>query len=212
MTCPHCQGLESLFDKKTATKELKDYRKKGPEKSTRLLIEALKDKGVKGATLLDIGGGVGAIQHELLQAGAIRATNVDASTAYLEAAQEEAQRLGLAERVSYHYGNFVELAPDLASAKIVTLDRAVCCYPDMPTLVGLSAEKAEKLYGLVYPKDTWWLKVAAKVMNFVFWLERTPYRFFVHPTEAVESVVQGKGLQRIFYKRTFLWQIVVYGR
>jgi hypothetical protein len=82
----------------------------------------------------------------------------------------------------------------------------------MPTLVGLSADKAEKLYGLVYPKDTWWMKGAAKAMNFVFWLQRTPYRFFIHPSPAVESIVQAKGLQRIFYKRTFLWQVVVYGR
>jgi hypothetical protein len=56
------------------------------------------------------------------------------------------------------------------------------------------------------------MKGAAKVMNFVFWLQRTPYRFFIHPTATVESIVQAKGLQRIFYKRTFLWQVVVYGR
>ena len=212
MSCPHCQGLESLFNHKTARRELKRYRKKGPEKSTRLLIEALKAQGVADLTLLDIGGGVGAIQHELLQAGANQATNVDASSAYIEAARAEAERQGLVERVSYHFGNFVELAPDLAPAQIITLDRSICCYPDMPRLVGQSAAKAEKLYGLVYPQDSWWMRLGAKVINFVLWLQRNPYRFFVHSSEAVDTVIRERNLARIFYHKTFFWQIAVYER
>ena len=111
MSCPQCQGHEHLFDQKTASQELKNYRKKGPSKSTRLLIEALTASSLKGMTLLDIGGGIGAIQHELLKLGLRHATSVDASVAYLEAAKDEAQRQGHADRVSYHYGDFVALAP-----------------------------------------------------------------------------------------------------
>jgi ubiquinone/menaquinone biosynthesis C-methylase UbiE len=83
---------------------MRRYREKGPIPSTRALIEALVAEGVEGATLLDIGGGIGAIQHELLDAGATRATNVDASAPYLDAAGEEAQRRGHDEHVTYLHG------------------------------------------------------------------------------------------------------------
>ena len=95
MKCCQCQGIESQFNAKQAAKELKDYRRRGPRKSTRMLIEALGAEGIKGMTLLDIGGGVGAIQHELLSAGVSSATDVEASLAYMETAKEEAQRRGM---------------------------------------------------------------------------------------------------------------------
>jgi len=212
MNCCQCQGMETLFDDKTATNDLKAYRKKGPSKTTRMLIDALKAQGVEDMTLLDIGGGVGVIQHELLNSGAGSATGVDASAAYIEAAKQEAGRQGHAEQVSYHHGNFVDFAPNLEQADIVTLDRAICCYHDMPALVGLSSQKAGKLYGVVYPRDTWWIKIAIIILNFGLWLRRNPFRVFVHPTKAVEAVVRGNGLKRRFYRQTFLWQVVVYGR
>src|SRR6266498_2489628 len=100
MNCCQCQGLEEIFNEKTAVDELANYRKKGPAKTTRLLIDRIKGEGIQGMSLLDIGGGVGAIQHALLNAGAATATDVDASRAYLNAARQEAQRQGLDERIS----------------------------------------------------------------------------------------------------------------
>ncbi|MGZ8690915.1 MAG: class I SAM-dependent methyltransferase, partial [Aeromicrobium sp.] len=46
-------------------------------------------------TVLDIGGGVGAVHHELLHSGAATAVDVDASRAYIAVAREEAERQGL---------------------------------------------------------------------------------------------------------------------
>ena len=130
-----CQSIETHFNKKTVAKELKRYREKGPLKVTRVLIEALKAEGIEGMTLLDIGGGVGSIQHELLKAGVSNIINVEASKAYIEAAKEEAERQGHADQVSHHHGNFIDLAPDIPQVDIVTLDRVICCYHDMQALV-----------------------------------------------------------------------------
>ena len=110
MACGQCQGLESIFNDKTAAKELREYRQKGPKSTTRLLIGALEAEGVRNLTLLDIGGGVGVIQHELLRAGVRKVTGVDGSAAYIEAAKREAEHQGTADRVSYHHADFVELA------------------------------------------------------------------------------------------------------
>jgi predicted TPR repeat methyltransferase len=214
MDCCQCKGIESLFNEKEARNKLNAYRKDGPAKTTHMLIEALKGlaQGIEGMTLLDIGGGVGAIQHELLRAGVERATGVEASTAYLKAAQQEAQREGHADRVSYHHANFVDIAPQTPPADIVTLDRVICCYHDMQALVGLSVAKAGRLYGLVYLRDTWWIRAAISIENLYFRVVRNPYRSFVHPTRAVDSLVRDNGLEQRFYKTSGPWQVVVYAR
>ena len=211
--CSQCDGIERLFDSRLAADELKEYRKNGPADTTRMLIDTLKQQGVTGLSLLDIGGGVGAIQHHLAQAGASHVTHVDASTAYLGAAQEEAKRLGHFDRVTYQHGDFVALAPQIEPADIVTLDRVICCYPDMAALVGLSAARAKRFYGLVFPQDALWMKLARGPFNAFFWLQRNPFRFFVHPTAAVEAVIQQAGLKPLWTQRAgLLWQVRVYAR
>jgi magnesium-protoporphyrin O-methyltransferase len=109
-----CQGIEMKFDQEYVAKKLKEYRKKGPKKTTWQLIDALRAEGVAGMTLLDIGGGVGDIQHELLGSGVSHVTNNEASTAYLEACRQEAERLGYADQIHHVQGNFVELANDIS--------------------------------------------------------------------------------------------------
>ena len=212
MTCSQCKGIEELFNQEFVDKELARYRSKGPQKTTRMLTQALKAEVIEGFTLLDIGGGLGAVQHELINAGIRFVTSVEASSAYLAVAKTEAQRRGHSERVSFHHGNFVELAASLSPADIVTLDRVICCYPDMEKLVDLSAARTRKLYGLVYPRDTWWVKVGLAVGNVIFRLRRSHYRTYSHPTRSVEALVKRRGLKRRSYRRTLVWQVVVYTR
>ncbi len=100
-----------------------------------MLIDALKTEGVEGATVIDIGGGIGAVQHELLAAGAAHVTSVDASDAYIQTAREESERRGLTGRVTYYHGDFLELAETIPPADIVTLDRVINVYPDWKRLI-----------------------------------------------------------------------------
>ncbi len=212
MNCCQCQGIEELFNDRLVSEELSNYRVKGPNQTTRILIDALKKQANGGISLLDIGGGVGAIQHHLLDAGVQNATDVDASRAYLRAAKEEAERRGIADRVDFQHGNFVEIADQIAPADIVTLDRVICCYPDMEKLVSLSSARARHLYGVVFPRDAWWIKIGLSMMNFIFRLQKNPFRIFAHPTDRVDGLVTAAGLKRQFYRRTFFWQVIVYAR
>ena len=211
MVCSQCKGIESFFDRREADRKLRRYRKSGPGKSTRMLIDAIKEHSVDGKTLLDIGGGVGAVQHELLKAGAAEATCVEASTAYINASSEEATRQGHGDRVTFHQGDFIDVAPSLQPAHIVALDRVICCYHDVERLVGLSSGLATEVYGLVYPRGNWALKAAFRLFNIALWLRRSPFRIFIHPDSVVDAAIRGKGLQRRFYRKTLLWQVVVYG-
>lgn len=212
MSCCQCRGIETLFDERTARRDLRRYRRKGPLTTTRILLDALKREGVRGATLLDIGGGVGAISNELLRAGASGATVVDASPAYLQSAQEEAARQQHRDRIEYHQGDFVEVAPLIEAADIVTLDRVICCYDEMEALVSASARRAQRLYGLVYPRETWWNRLGVSLANIACRVGDTPFRVFVHPPDAVDRIIREAGLTRCFYRTTPIWQVVVYAR
>lgn len=205
--------MGSFYGEKLAATELRKYRKRGPIPSTRTLIKALKAEGVEGATLLDIGGGIGAIQHELLEAGVAHATSVDASAPYLAAAREEGERRGHGDRVTYRHGDFVELAESVPPADIVTLDRVINVYPEWQRLAGISAERAERLYGLVYPRDRFMVRLVIIAMNLALRLLRKPVRAYVHPDDEIDRVVCEQGLSRHSTRSVGpVWQVVVYRR
>lgn len=212
MNCCQCQGMEEQFNQKLAERELQKYRKKGPGKPTRILLEAIQTSGVEGLTLLDIGGGFGAIQSELFKSGLSQATEVEGSSAYLEAAKKEAERQGYLDEVNFIQGDFVEMVKEIPSADIVTLDKVICCYPDLQTLVGLSSQKAGKIYGVIYPVDTWWMKFGVRIPNFFFKIKHNPFRLYIHPTQAIEALIRKSGLKRKFYCKLFMWHVAVYQR
>lgn len=210
MASCQCLGIEREFDRRTAESDLRRYRRGGPGRTTRILIERLLAEGVRGQTLLDIGGGVGAIQHALLEAGAAAVTSVDASSAYLEAARGEAARRGLADRIVALHGDFVALAPHVQAADIVTLDRVICCYHDMRALVDASAGRARRLYGIVYPRPAWWLRPAFAAGNLWLRLRRSPFRVFLHNEAEIEAGVRRHGLAPAMKRNVGVWRVSVF--
>jgi len=212
MTCPHCLDAPDLFGPKVALWEMKRYRRRGPSKTTRMLLDALADEGAEGYSLLDIGGGVGAIQHEMLADGSTRVVNVDASPAYQDVVREEAKKRGTADRIAFHMGDFVEIAPSLPPADVVTLDRVICCYPDMPALVGASAAHAGVVWGAVFPRTSLPVRLGFRVMNLFQRLRGSAFRVYTHPTEGVERVLHAHGFRRRMHRRTLVWQVTVWRR
>jgi SAM-dependent methyltransferase len=212
VTCCQREGIERVFGRRMAQRELRRLRKRGPPRTTRLLLEALRREDVSDASLLDVGGGVGAIHHELLDSGARDAVHVDVSPDYLGAAREEAERRGHVKRVRFIHADFVDLAPALAAADVVTLDRVICCYPDMEPLVALSGEKARRLLAAVYPRETWWMGLTRVAINVVSRFQRSAFRFYLHPPAAIDAVLRAQGLERRSLRRTLGWEVAVYAR
>ena len=213
---PGCAcAVGNEFGESTAKREAARYRKTGPETTTRWLLEGLRggpDGDVDGLTVLDIGAGVGAVHLALLEAGASGAVDVDGSPAFIAVAKEEALRVGVADKVRHEAGDFVELAGRIEAADLVALDRVVCCYPDMAALVGLSAARAGRRYGLVYPRDSWWIRAGSAAMNAVMRLIRPRLRVHIHRSAEVEAIVEAAGLTRRYYRRGLYWQAAVYER
>ena len=212
MACAQCRGIEDMFGDKMARRQLRQYRRKGPAKGTRLLLEAISDASIAGGTFIDIGGGVGAIQHELIARGAARGTGADASPAYLAAARSEAEARGYADRMLYVEGDFVREANKVAAADIVTLDRVVCCYPDMPALLGAAAPLARRTLGLIIPRGTRFMRCGIAVVNLFQRLRRHPFRVYVHDPAEVEAVLARHGLSRRYLRDGMVWRVLVVGR
>jgi magnesium-protoporphyrin O-methyltransferase len=210
--CPHCQSVDRYFNRRVAEADLREYRRHGAGGTTKRLVDALKSAGVAGMTLLDIGGGIGVIQHELSAVGVTEITNVDASRAYLEIARQEAERRGYASDARYLHGDFVALADRVEKADVVTLDRVVCCYPDMEALVNNAAARAKRFLGLVYPRDGWWRKLGIAMLNVYPKLRGDAFRSYIHPTTAVEGIIAANGLRKIVHHDGPFWQMVVFAR
>ena len=212
MTCAQCRGIEDMFGDRMARRQLRQYRRKGPAKATRLLLDAISDASIAGGTFIDIGGGVGAIQHELIARGAARGTSADASPAYLAAARSEAEARGYADRMLYVEGDFVREANKVDEADIVTLDRVVCCYPDMPALLGAAAPLARRTLGLIIPRGTRFIRCGIAVVNLFQRLRRHPFRVYVHDPAEVEAVLARHGLSRRYLRDGMVWRVLVVGR
>jgi magnesium-protoporphyrin O-methyltransferase len=172
----------------------------------------MTDEPVDGLSVLDIGAGVGAVHLALLKSGAASAVDVDGSPAYVAVAREEASRQGVADRVEYAIGDFVELAASIEPADLVVLDRVVCCYPDMQALIRLSAARARRRYGLVYPRDARWIRAASGALNLFMRLTRQRTRSWVHRTADVDAIVRDAGFRPRFERSGIFWQAVVYER
>jgi len=212
MTCNCCEITDNAFTEEEAKTELRHYRRRGPMNQTKLILEAIRSLGLKNADLLDIGGGIGAIHHELLGDVAREATHVDASSAYLKEAKQEAARRGHSEHVHFIHADFTDVASELPSADIVTLDRVVCCYPDFRRLLKAAAEHSQRALALTYPRETWYMQFALKVANFFQGLRRDPFRVFLHPVSEMEELLKREGFKRVSLRRLFVWEMALYQR
>jgi SAM-dependent methyltransferase len=210
--CTHVQGLNSLFDERAAHDEAQRYWKKGLDKHSRALVAAVQSHGVDGASLLEVGGGIGGLHAELLKRGAARATDVDISAAYIAAAQSVADRLGLRERVDYRLADFVRIADDLPAADIVIMHRVVCCYPDMPGLVTAAARHAVRCLVLSFPHSAWYIRLGMRIVNTGMWARRCGVRFYVHSPSAIPAVAAAAGMTLVQDTLSWPWRIALFDR
>jgi len=151
MAC--CTGYcaaETQFDGKVAEKDLRRYRRRGADVTTRLLLEELCRQPMEGWRLLDVGGGIGVISAELADTGVASVTMVEASPAYLEIARRKVGSRYGSRPTQFILGDFTAIANTLPDADVVTLDRVVCCYPDGEALLREAAGRARQILAFTY--------------------------------------------------------------
>ena len=214
MSCcsPFCVATQRQFGPRVAARQLARYRRKGPNATTRMLRELLVESGPTRGRLLDIGAGIGVLTFELLHAGFEHATAVDASSAYVVAGREEAARLRVAANVDWVEGDFVDLAPRLPLADVVTLDRVVCCYPAYEPLLTAALERAGRAVGLSYPRDRWYVRGVMALENALRRLRGGAFRTFVHSPAGMIALLRTRGFRLVGRRTTVAWSVDVYAK
>jgi SAM-dependent methyltransferase len=209
----HCCAVDRQFDQRIAGHDLRRFLRRGPLPVTRQLLAAIQSAPPPpGATVLDIGGGIGAVHHVLLDHGFARAIQVDASDAYLEVAAAEARRRGHESRVTFRHGDFRAVAKDLPASDVVTLDRVVCCDPDFTTLLDAAAGRTTYLLGYSYPRPRLLARVFVALGNAWRRLLGRQFRVYLHPPAAMDAVLARSGLRRRWTGGTWIWAAELFER
>jgi 2-polyprenyl-3-methyl-5-hydroxy-6-metoxy-1,4-benzoquinol methylase len=210
--CQPPSGYTRLFSKRAARRDAKRYRRDGLDETAEEIVDFLRERGVEGASVLEIGGGVGAVQLELLKAGAARTTNLELSPEYEEAAGELAHELGVGGRVERRLGDVVQ-EPNLAGgADAVVMHRVVCCYPDYDALVDAASERAQRFLVMSFPRPRRAVRALFGALNVVARLLRWEFRTWVHPPEALIAVAEQRGLSLAAETRGRVWQVAALER
>jgi hypothetical protein len=206
------RGYERFFGARTARRDARRYRKRGLDDTGRRLVDELANRGLRGVTVLEVGGGVGAVDLELLAIGAERATVVELSHGYDEEALRLAREASVEDRIERRHGDFVEEEASLEAADLVVMHRVVCCYPDPERLVGAGARHARRLLALSFPRDTWWLRLGFRVVN--VWFRLTGgIEAFVHAPALVVDIAERAGMRTVLHERSGrIWRIAVFER
>jgi magnesium-protoporphyrin O-methyltransferase len=209
---PFESAANQQFNQRKVAQELQRYRAKGPRPTTRLLAEGIAQSGALSGTVLDIGSGVGGLTFALLERGASSAIAVDASTAYVAASRDEADRRNQAGAIRFVHADFVQVAPHLPTVGIVTLDRVVCCYPSSEQLLNAALDRAERCVALSYPRDVWFVRMGMMLENGQRWVARNSFRTFVHPAAKIEETIRRAGFTMSSRRETWIWSVDVYLR
>jgi len=182
--CPS-RDYHRFFNHRFARRLANRYRKRGLDQTARKMVQFLQAVGIDGASVLEVGGGVGEIQVELLQAGAARAQNLELSSAYEQQARTLAGQAGVQGRLDWRIHDLAQDPGAVAPADLVVLHRVVCCYPDYQRLLAAAADHAQRALVFSYPPRNLLSRAFYGVFNLVMRLTRSSFRGFAHPPGAM---------------------------
>ena len=210
--CCSPKGYRWVFSERNARGEAKRYRRKGLDATSREIVDYLKSQGVGGKTLLEVGGGIGVVQIELLKAGAESAVSVELTPTYEDVATGLLEETHLRDRVRRVVTDFVEAGSAVEAADVVVLNRVLCCYHDMPRLAGAAADHTLRLLVLSYPRRTWWTVASFAVFNWFLAVFRRQFHVFVHRPKEIIATAREHGLEPVLDRPGAFWTVAALRR
>jgi len=156
------------------------------------MVAAASAGGLEGVRVLEIGGGIGTLQSELLRAGAAHGEIVELVPAWEPYARELALERGIEERTSFRVADVLDSPESVEDADVVLLNRVVCCSPDGVALVGRASRLTRRALVLSFPRDVLWVRAGLRLVNIGMRVMGRSFRAFLHsPTELVSSAEDG---------------------
>ena len=205
--CCNPRGCDATFTRGFARRVARQYRKRGLGRTARQIVEFLASRGIEGATVLEIGGGVGEIQIALLERGAARTLNLELSPAYDEEARRLLEEAGKTDRAERRIHDIAVDPDGVEPADVVVLNRVVCCYPDYERLLGAAADHAQRLLVFSHPPRNAISRTVVASQNLWFRLLRREFRTFAHPPAAMLGVLEAHGLEPTFAGGGRVWRV-----
>jgi len=212
MDCCTPKGYGWAFSERSAQGQARRYRRRGLDVVSSRLVRLLRERSLEGCSLLEVGGGVGAIQIELLKAGISSAMSIELTPTYEAAAAALLREAGFDDLVDRRVLDFALAGSNVPPADIVVLNRVICCYPDMPTLAGAAADHARRILVMSFPKERWWTRFAFGIGNLALRIGRREFQMFLHPPERVLEVARQHGLITAAIDVGHFWQVVTLER
>ena len=206
--CCEPGGYDEVFDDQFARRMMRRYHRRGLSRPARAMVDFLTAHDLEGASILEIGGGMGEIQVALLQRGARTATNLEISRNYEEQAGHLLDGTGLRDRVQRRFLDIAQSPDEVESADVVVLHRVVCCYPDYERLLGAAASKARRFLVFSHPPANVVTRAVIGWDNTLRKFRGNDFRAFVHPPDAMLSVVTSAGLRPAHRWRGMGWVVV----
>jgi magnesium-protoporphyrin O-methyltransferase len=205
--CCNPRGCDSFFNPRFARRVARRYRKRGLGRTSQQMVDFLESRGIAGATVLEIGGGVGEIQVELLKRGATRTLNLELSSAYDAEANRLLDEAGQRDRAERRIHDIAVDPDGVEPADVVVLNRVVCCYPDYERLLGAAADHARRLLVFSHPPRNAISRAIVAAQNLAFRVVSREFRTFAHSPEAMLAVLEAHGLQPTFAHNGRAWQV-----
>jgi 2-polyprenyl-3-methyl-5-hydroxy-6-metoxy-1,4-benzoquinol methylase len=205
--CCNARGCDRFFNEKFARRMARRYRKRGLDTASRRMVAFLEQRGLEGVTVLEVGGGVGEIQIELLERGAARTVNLELSPGYDAEAGRLLRERGLEGRAERRLQDIAVEPESVEPADVVVLHRVVCCYPDYERLLGAAAGHSRHAVVFSYPPRNVLSRAWVGAANLVLRIMRREYRVFAHPPRAMLEVLERRGLQKTYARQSLVWQV-----
>jgi magnesium-protoporphyrin O-methyltransferase len=196
-----------VFGDRFAQMQARRYRRRGLSRTERRMVDFLVARGIEGASVLEIGGGVGELHLELLRRGAARATNLELVDAYDGLARQLATEAGMADRIERRVVDIAVTPDEVEGADVVVMHRVVCCYPDHARLLGAVADHTRRLLVLSHPPGGVVSRLATATENVGFRITRRSFRTFAHPPAEMAGVLEAHGLHTAYEHRGVAWSV-----
>jgi 2-polyprenyl-3-methyl-5-hydroxy-6-metoxy-1,4-benzoquinol methylase len=185
----------------------KRYRRRGLDAAARRMVDFLAPDGLSGASVLEIGGGIGEIGVELLKRGAEKVTTLELSSAYDDEARRLAEEAGVSGRTHRQVIDIATSPDDVEPADLVVLHRVVCCYPDYESLLGAAADHCLTRLAFSHPPRNIISRGMLATQNAAFRVVGREFRAFAHPPAAMVGHVVAHGMRLELAHPGRIWQV-----
>ena len=209
--CDPC-GYDEIFGGRFARRVARRYRRRGLDPAATRMVDFLAGDRLRGATVLEIGGGAGEIGVELLRRGAESVTVLELSSAYDDEARRLATEAGVQDRVHREVGDIATSGTHVEPADLVVLHRVVCCYPDHERLLGAAADHCRRRLAFSHPPRNLVTRALAATENFWHLLRGREFRVYAHPPRAMVDVVTGRGMRSVLAHSDRSWRVEGFAR